>query len=81
MDFANPSIQSHLWRNNDDFSTDQIDRTLRKAIEDLRLDEDPDGSITEAMSKTSAYAIDVHDAVHLVFGCGTSLRDEVSTHV
>lgn len=33
------------------------------------------------MSGDSAAAFDMHDAVHVLFDCGTSLEDEIAAHV
>lgn len=55
--------------------------TLGEAIQQLRLQEDPDGAMTNAMSEVSAQAFEQHDAVHALFGCGTSIRDEIAAHV
>ncbi len=56
------------------------DITLERAIADLRAEEDPEGGMTEAISATSARAFDMHDAVHLIFNCDTSLRGEIAAH-
>ena len=61
-------------------TTQDANLTLRQAIERLRREEDPDGAVTEGMSETSAHAFNMHDAVHLIFGCGTSLRGEIAAH-
>ena len=54
--------------------------TLRDAIDRLRRAEDPQGAVTKEMSKTSAHAFNMHDAVHLIFGCDVSLREEIAAH-
>ena len=55
--------------------------SLADAIAMMRAAEDPGGDVTAGMSTSSAKAVDMHDAVHLIFGCGTSLRDEIAAHV
>jgi hypothetical protein len=55
--------------------------TLGEAIEQMRIEEDPSGEITKGMSDGTAAAFDMHDAVHVLFGCGTSLKDEIAAHV
>ena len=56
------------------------DTTLEKAIADHRAEEDPGGDMTDAISATSAHAFDMHDAVHLIFDCDTSLKGEIAAH-
>ena len=56
------------------------DTTLEQAIADHRAEEDPGGNLTDAMSTTSARAFDMHDAVHLIFNCDTSLKGEIAAH-
>jgi fructose-1,6-bisphosphatase/sedoheptulose 1,7-bisphosphatase-like protein len=36
---------------------------------------------TTDMSANTATALDMHDAVHILFGCGTSLEGEIAAHV
>lgn len=55
--------------------------TLSEAISRLRKAEDPTGEVTTGMSSGSAGAFDMHDAVHVLFGCGTSLEEEIAAHV
>ena len=55
--------------------------TLGEAISRLRSVEDPAENITRAMSEGTASAIDMHDAVHILFDCGTSLEGEIAAHV
>jgi hypothetical protein len=54
--------------------------TLREAIMKLRA-ETGEADLTEAMAGQSAMAFDMHDAVHIVFGCDGSLPGEISAHV
>jgi ubiquinone biosynthesis protein Coq4 len=54
--------------------------TLGEAIERLRREEDPDGQTVAAMAGDTA-AFDMHDAVHILFGCDTSLEGEIAAHV
>ena len=55
--------------------------TLGEAIERLRREEDPDGQTVAAMAGDIAAAFDMHDAVHILFGCDTSLEGEIAAHV
>ena len=55
--------------------------TLGEAIARLRRDEGPNGTVTSGMEAGSAEAFAMHDAVHVLFGCGTSLEDEIAAHV
>jgi len=55
--------------------------TLGEAIAGLRTAEDPTGEVTAGMSTNTASAFDMHDAVHILFGCGTTLEGEIAAHV
>jgi hypothetical protein len=55
--------------------------TLAEAIQRLRLAEDSSGEVTTGMSANAAQAFDMHDAVHILFGCGTSVEGEIAAHV
>lgn len=55
--------------------------TLAEAISQLRAADDPTGEITAAMSSVAAQAFEQHDAVHVLFGCGTTVQDEIAAHV
>jgi hypothetical protein len=57
------------------------DLTLGEAIDRVRGEEDPDGAITRGLSTDSARAIDMHDTVHILFRCDTSLAGEIAAHV
>jgi hypothetical protein len=54
---------------------------LGEAIELLRKTDDPDAAVTDAMSSVAAQAFEQHDAVHVIFGLGTSVQDEIAAHV
>ncbi|MEA5465828.1 hypothetical protein [Leptothoe sp. PORK10 BA2] len=54
---------------------------LSEAIELLRRADDPDGAVTESMNSVAAQAFEQHDAVHVIFGLGTSVQDEIAAHV
>jgi hypothetical protein len=54
--------------------------TLAEAIIKLRA-ETGEADLTEAMAGQSTTAFDMHDAVHIVFGCDGSLPGEISAHV
>jgi ubiquinone biosynthesis protein Coq4 len=56
------------------------DVTLAAAIEEVRR-RAGESDLTEGMSIESARAFDMHDAVHIVFGCDESLVGEISAHV
>ncbi|MDX2269175.1 MAG: hypothetical protein NW208_13785 [Bryobacter sp.] len=55
--------------------------TLGEAIERLRREEDPDGQTVAAMAGDLAAAFDMHDTVHILFGCDTSIEGEIAAHV
>ena len=56
-------------------------QTLREAIFELKETEWPDGDAAEKVSPDLLEAIDVHDAIHVLFGCPTDLRGEIAAHV
>ena len=53
--------------------------TLDEAIQQLRLSE-AENDVTERMTVESEDAFNQHDAVHVLFDCGTSIRDEIAVH-
>lgn len=55
--------------------------TLGEAIRALRAVESAKNDMTEVMSQANEQAFEQHDAVHVLFGCGTSLEDEIAAHV
>ncbi|MGB3294601.1 MAG: hypothetical protein WBB01_16585 [Phormidesmis sp.] len=63
-----------------EYSNVDSSMTLNEAIGQLRLSEG-DNDATERMSGTTSKAFEQHDAVHVVFGCGTSIQDEIAVHV
>jgi hypothetical protein len=54
---------------------------LGEAIDLLRKTDDPDAVVTESMNSVAARAFEQHDAVHVIFGLGTSVQDEIAAHV
>jgi hypothetical protein len=54
---------------------------LGEAIELLRKTDDPDAMTTKSMNSVAAQAFEQHDAVHVIFGLGTSVQDEIAAHV
>ena len=57
------------------------DITLSRAISHARAIEDPAGEMGSGMAEDSRRAFDMHDAVHVLFGCDTSPRGEIEAHV
>ena len=55
--------------------------TLAEAIELIRRTDDPNNQITESMNSVAERAFEQHDAVHAIFGLGTSVPDEIAVHV
>ena len=54
---------------------------LGEAIALLRQSDDPDAALTNSMNTVAARAFEQHDAVHVIFGLGTSIEDEIAAHV
>lgn len=61
-----------------DYSADAL--TLEQAISLLRSAEDGAGEIEESMAEVEQAFLQ-HDAVHAIFGLGTSVEDEIAAHV
>lgn len=55
--------------------------TLREGVAELRQAEGPDGDAAESFAPELQPDIDVHDAVHVLFGCPTTLAGEIIAHV
>ncbi len=60
------------------FSSD-ISMTLNEAIQQLRLSE-AGNDATAKMSIEAEKVFEQHDAIHVLFDCGTSIRDEIAVH-
>jgi hypothetical protein len=54
---------------------------LSEAIDLLRRTDDPESVIADSMNAVAALAFEQHDAVHVIFGLGTSVQDEIAAHV
>lgn len=54
--------------------------TLGEAIQRMRGSQ-PDGDMANKISADMSQAIEQHDAVHIVFDCGTSVQDEIAVHI
>lgn len=54
--------------------------TLGEAIQKLRASE-REGDMTNKMSAEIMQVFEQHDAVHVVFNCGTSIQDEIAVHI
>ena len=59
----------------------QASLKLGEAIELFRKTDDPDAVVTESMNSVAQRAFEQHDAVHVIFGLGTSIQDEIAAHV
>jgi hypothetical protein len=55
--------------------------TLRQGIKELRDFEGPQGDASIQMGAENDHVMKAHDAVHVVFGCSTSIEDEVIAHL
>jgi hypothetical protein len=55
--------------------------TLRDAIQELRAVEKQKNDVFARMSTEMSQVFEYHDAVHVLFGCGTTIQDEIATHV
>ncbi|MEM7305062.1 MAG: hypothetical protein AAF682_00260 [Planctomycetota bacterium] len=55
--------------------------TLAQAVAELRRAEEPGDDASETLAPELAGDIDIHDAIHAMFGCTTDLRGEILAHV
>ncbi|MGB5961394.1 MAG: hypothetical protein WBG73_12090 [Coleofasciculaceae cyanobacterium] len=56
--------------------------TLREAIQELRAAEEQKSDISAVQISTEMMqTFEHHDAVHVLFGCGTTIQDEIAAHV
>ena len=55
-------------------------KTLGEAIQELRASE-TEGDITSRMPEEEIQLLDQHDAVHVLFNCGTFIQDEIAAHI
>lgn len=55
--------------------------TLEQAIEELRQKEEKKGNSPTKISNEISQTLDKHDAVHILFGCDTTIKDEIAAHV
>ncbi|MEA5507399.1 hypothetical protein VB735_30770 [Halotia wernerae UHCC 0503] len=54
--------------------------TLHEAIQELRAVEEQKRDVSVKMSSGMMQAFEHHDAVHVLFGCGTAIQDEIAAH-
>jgi ubiquinone biosynthesis protein Coq4 len=55
--------------------------TLQEAINELRLAEGEEIYLPEKLAPEIKEAIEAHDAVHTIFACDISKRDEILAHI
>jgi hypothetical protein len=55
--------------------------TLREGIAELRTAEGVEGDAAAQVAPDLVRDLDIHDAIHVVFGCPTSVAGEVIAHV
>ncbi len=57
-------------------------QTLEEGLQELRALEAAQGSdASETFAQALQTAIDQHDIIHVLFGCGTDLKGEIRAHV
>ena len=56
-------------------------QTLREGIQELRIYQGAIHDVSENVALDLADDIDMHDAIHVLFGCPTSLFGEIIAHV
>ncbi len=55
--------------------------TLEQAIQELRLREEKTSDTILKMPNDILQTLEQHDAVHILFGCGTTIKDEIAAHI
>lgn len=60
--------------------TSTASMTLGEAIQKMRAAE-AKGDLTNKFSLEVEQAFEQHDAIHILFDCGTSIQDEIDVHV
>ena len=55
--------------------------TLERAIQELRQREETKGNTSVRMPKEMSQTFEQHDVVHVLFGCGTTIKDEIAAHI
>lgn len=55
--------------------------TLQEAIRELRALEEQKNEMLAQMSPEMRTTFESHDAVHVLFACGTTIQDEIAAHV
>ncbi len=58
----------------------ETEMTLEQGIKELRDFEGPTGDTSIAMGAQLAHVMAAHDAVHVLFGCSTNMKDEALAH-
>jgi hypothetical protein len=56
-------------------------QTLREGVMELRAAETADSDAAESFAPELKHDIDVHDAIHVLFACPTTLAGEIVAHV
>ena len=59
----------------------ELNSTLGQAIQELRLREEKKGDTTIKMPNEISQIFEQHDAVHVLFGCSTTIKDEIAAHL
>jgi hypothetical protein len=54
--------------------------SLGEALQKMR-DSEVEDNLANTMSADTAQALEQHDAVHILFDCGTSIQDEIAVHI
>lgn len=54
--------------------------TLREGIQELRQAEGADGDLSTDIALEIAESLDLHDAVHVLFACRTTVKGEILAH-
>jgi hypothetical protein len=73
------AIRDRSFAMNEYFGSDSS-ITLGEAMQKMGLSE-PEGNMANKISPDIAQALELHDAVHILFNCSTSIQDEIAAHV
>jgi ubiquinone biosynthesis protein Coq4 len=54
--------------------------TLAEALRNMRISE-VENNLANVMPANIFLALEQHDAIHILFNCGTSIQDEIAVHI
>jgi hypothetical protein len=77
--YFSQTMQDRSFAMNNNFSS-VASTTLGEAIQNMRAAE-AESDLTNKFPLEVEQAFEQHDAIHILFNCGTSIQDEIDVHV